>query len=60
MALLDDYEAQYKLRGVEIASQMFQHVPGQLLKRTGVEGLIRSVRESLHFNYTEATLTMGS
>ncbi|KAF8075967.1 hypothetical protein FPV67DRAFT_1469893 [Lyophyllum atratum] len=42
MALLDDYEARYKLQGVEIVSQMLQHVPGQLLKRTGVEGLIRS------------------
>lgn len=44
MTLLDDYEARYKLRGVAIVSVMLQHVPKALLKRTGVDGLIRSVR----------------
>ncbi|KAG6906563.1 hypothetical protein DXG01_013191 [Tephrocybe rancida] len=43
MALLDDFEARYKLRGVGVASEMLRDVPGQLLKRTGVDGLIRSV-----------------
>ncbi|KAF5388141.1 hypothetical protein D9615_000018 [Tricholomella constricta] len=42
MALLDDFEAKYKLRGVEVVSEMLQQVPGQLLKRTGMDGLIRS------------------
>ncbi|KAG6867752.1 hypothetical protein C0993_011632 [Termitomyces sp. T159_Od127] len=43
MALLDDFETSYKLRGVGIVSEMFLEVPGQLLKRTGVDGLIRLV-----------------
>lgn len=47
MALLDDYEARYKLQGVQIVSVMLQQVPKELLKRTGVDGLIRSVRESI-------------
>lgn len=46
MTLLDDYEARYKLRGVAIVSVMLQNVPKGLLKRTGVDGLIRSVRQS--------------
>lgn len=49
MTLLDDYEARYKLRGVEIVSEMLRHVPKELLKRTGVDGLIRTVRVILLF-----------
>ncbi|CAK5275826.1 unnamed protein product, partial [Mycena citricolor] len=40
MILLDDYEARYKLEGVRIASEMLKRVPGSLLKRTGVDGLL--------------------
>ncbi|KAG6813187.1 hypothetical protein H0H92_013307 [Tricholoma furcatifolium] len=54
MALLDDFEACYKLRGVEIVSEMLRHVPGQLLKRTGVDGLIRSVGLEI-LNFAENT-----
>jgi hypothetical protein len=43
MTLLDDYEARYKLQGVEIVSEMLQRVPKEFLKRTGVDGLIRTV-----------------
>ncbi|KAG5645775.1 hypothetical protein DXG03_005312 [Asterophora parasitica] len=42
MTLLDDYEAPHKLQGVHIVSEMLQRVPSQLLKRTGVDGLIRT------------------
>ncbi|KAJ7068015.1 hypothetical protein C8F01DRAFT_1049818 [Mycena amicta] len=40
MTLLDDYEAPYKLSGVMIAAAMLRHVPGSLLKRTGVDSLL--------------------
>lgn len=43
MTLLDDYEARHKLQGVEIVSEMLQQVPKVFLKRTGVDGLIRTV-----------------
>ncbi|KAG6861494.1 hypothetical protein C0995_015921 [Termitomyces sp. Mi166 len=56
MALLDDFEACYKLRGVRIVSEMLREVPGQLLKRTGVDGLIRSSLNTCltHLNDTES------
>lgn len=43
MTLLDDYEAKYKLWGVRIVLEMLKHVPKDLLRRTGVDGLLRSV-----------------
>ncbi|KAK2462336.1 hypothetical protein APHAL10511_005642 [Amanita phalloides] len=42
MTMLDDYEPKYKLSGVRIVREMMNTVPGSLLKRTGVDGLIRS------------------
>ena len=48
MTLLDDYEARYRLRGAEIVSEMLQVVPGELLRKTGVDGLIRTVRRQLN------------
>ncbi|KAJ3515523.1 hypothetical protein NLJ89_g1696 [Agrocybe chaxingu] len=48
MALLDDYEARYKLQGVEIVQELLRHVPKGLLRRTGVDGLLRqSLKNSL-------------
>lgn len=44
MTMLDDYEPKYKLSGVKIVQEMLNTVPGSLLRRTGVEGLIHSVR----------------
>jgi hypothetical protein len=44
MAFLDDYEALYKLKGVEIASIMLERVPSSVLKRTGVDSLLIAVR----------------
>jgi uncharacterized protein YfaT (DUF1175 family) len=46
MTLLDDYEAKYKLWGVRIVLEMLKHVPNDLLRRTGVDGLLRSVSPS--------------
>ncbi|KAJ6516312.1 hypothetical protein C8R45DRAFT_1087411 [Mycena sanguinolenta] len=40
MALLDDYEARYKLMGVRITSAMLDRVPSSVLKRTGVDSLL--------------------
>ncbi|KAJ7497480.1 hypothetical protein FB451DRAFT_1211627 [Mycena latifolia] len=40
MALLDDYEARYKLEGVKITSVMLERVPSSVLKRTGVDSLL--------------------
>ncbi|KAJ7179500.1 hypothetical protein C8R46DRAFT_1160062 [Mycena filopes] len=40
MALLDDYEARYKLIGVRITSAMLERVPSTVLKRTGVDSLL--------------------
>ncbi|KAG5635343.1 hypothetical protein H0H81_011646 [Sphagnurus paluster] len=42
MSLLDDFAAKYKLRGCEIVAEMLLQVPGSLLKRTGLDSLIRS------------------
>ncbi|KAF7330792.1 hypothetical protein MVEN_02418400 [Mycena venus] len=48
MALLDDYEARYKLMGVTITSVMLERVPASVLKRTGVDSLfMASLNRSL-------------
>ncbi|KAJ7783395.1 hypothetical protein B0H14DRAFT_3507099 [Mycena olivaceomarginata] len=48
MALLDDYEARYKLMGVTITSTMLERVPPSVLKRTGLDSLlIASLNRSL-------------
>jgi Tti2 family len=44
LTFLDDYEAPYKLLGVRMVSEMFKTVPKDLLKRTGIDGLLLSVR----------------
>ncbi|KAG2345054.1 hypothetical protein BDR05DRAFT_931074 [Suillus weaverae] len=40
MTYLDDFEASYKLRGVQLVSDLLSRVPPELLKRTGVDGLL--------------------
>ncbi|KAG1753218.1 hypothetical protein EDB19DRAFT_1668025 [Suillus lakei] len=40
MTFLDDFEAPYKLRGVQLVSDLISRVPLELLKRTGVDGLL--------------------
>lgn len=44
MTLLDDYEVRYKLRGVQLVVEMLESVPLDLLRRTGVSGLLFTVR----------------
>ncbi|KAF8909392.1 hypothetical protein CPB84DRAFT_1766025 [Gymnopilus junonius] len=41
MAFLDDFEARYKLHGIAIVQEMLRHVPKDLVKRTGVDGLLK-------------------
>jgi hypothetical protein len=43
MALLDDFEAKYKLLGIQIVNTMLEHAPLTLLNRTGVSELILAV-----------------
>ncbi|KAJ7578575.1 hypothetical protein C8J56DRAFT_351967 [Mycena floridula] len=42
MTLIDDYQVPYKIHGVEIVQEMLQHVPVELLRRTGIDGLLRT------------------
>ncbi|OCH95884.1 hypothetical protein OBBRIDRAFT_787731 [Obba rivulosa] len=50
MTMLDDFEAVYKLQGVCIASDMLKAVPADLLRRTGVDGLLfNSLRNCMTF-----------
>ena len=46
MTFLDDYEARYKLQGVTIVRELLRRVSTDLLKRTGIDGLLRTVRSS--------------
>ncbi|KAK7471096.1 hypothetical protein VKT23_002511 [Stygiomarasmius scandens] len=41
MTLLDDYQAYYKLQGVQIVLELLKRVPKEVLKRTGLDGLLR-------------------
>jgi hypothetical protein len=43
MTLLDDYQMKYKLRGVQIAAHLLENAPGELLRRTGIDGLLYQV-----------------
>jgi Tti2 family len=59
MTLLDDYEAPYKIHGIKIVSELFHRVPIDLLKRTGIDGLLFTVcltpfssHHSLHTTHT--------
>ena len=47
MTLLDDFEARYKLLGIQIVNAMLEHVPLSLLNRTGISELILAVWFSL-------------
>lgn len=51
MTLLDDYEASYKLRGIKLVSEMLARAPNDLLRRTGVDQLLFTVRRiQQHFS----------
>ncbi|PIL36652.1 hypothetical protein GSI_00341 [Ganoderma sinense ZZ0214-1] len=50
MTLLDDYEAKYKLLGVQLVSQLLEVSPPDLLQRTGIDSLIlHSLKTCLAF-----------
>jgi hypothetical protein len=51
MTFLDDFEASYKLQGVRLVSDLLSRVPPELLKRTGVDGLLFTVRHNVLKKY---------
>lgn len=44
MTFLDDHQGVYKLKGVELVHEMLNNIPPELLRRTGMDGLLHSVR----------------
>ncbi|THU78784.1 hypothetical protein K435DRAFT_769146 [Dendrothele bispora CBS 962.96] len=42
MTLLDDYQAHYKLQGVQVVLELLKRAPKEVLKRTGLDGLLRT------------------
>ncbi|KAF9076660.1 hypothetical protein BDP27DRAFT_1284592 [Rhodocollybia butyracea] len=40
MTFLDDYQVSYKLKGVRLVTELLEHAPREILKRTGVDGLL--------------------
>ncbi|KAM5532640.1 hypothetical protein V8D89_013684 [Ganoderma adspersum] len=50
MTLLDDYEAKYKLKGVQVVSRLLEVSPPDLLRRTGIDSLLlNSLKTCLAF-----------
>jgi hypothetical protein len=43
MTLLDDFEARYKLLGIQVVNAVLEHAPIPLLIRTGISELILAV-----------------
>ena len=43
MTLLDDFEARYKLLGIQVVNAVLEHAPFSLLIRTGISDLILAV-----------------
>jgi hypothetical protein len=43
MVLLDDFEARYKLLGIQVVNAVLEHAPLPLLNRTGISELILAV-----------------
>ncbi len=43
MTLLDDFEARYKLLGIQVVTAMLENAPFPLLNRTGISELILAV-----------------
>lgn len=56
MTLLDDFEARYKLLGIQVVNAMLEHVPLSLLNRTGISELIlASLNRALTFLHSPFT-----
>ena len=60
MTFLDDFEASYKLQGVRLVSDLLACVPPELLKRTGVDGLLFTVRHDIVFDEVQQTFSPPS
>lgn len=48
MTYLDDYQAAYKLKGVDLVLHLLKNTPAHLLRRTGMDVLLATVSKSLH------------
>jgi hypothetical protein len=59
MTFLDDYQPHYKLWGLFTARAMLNRVPPELLRRTGIEGLLRTVRPSVVMPFYPAHLFLA-
>ncbi|KAI0299764.1 hypothetical protein B0F90DRAFT_1727127 [Multifurca ochricompacta] len=56
MTLLDDFEAKYKLLGIQVVNVMLEHAPPSLLSRTGISELIlTSLNRALTFLHSPHT-----
>jgi len=56
MTLLDDFEARYKLLGIQVVNAMIEHAPLSLLNRTGISELIlASLNRALTFLHSPFT-----
>ncbi|THH27721.1 hypothetical protein EUX98_g6464 [Antrodiella citrinella] len=56
MTLLDDHEVQYKLQGVLLTKILIARAPPELLRRTGVDGLIfSSMKKCMTFLHNPMT-----
>ncbi len=43
MTILDDHDPDYRIRGIDILSEMLRRVDPSLLKRTGIDTLFSAV-----------------
>lgn len=48
MTYLDDYQAAYKLKGVDLVLHLLKNTPAHLLHRTGMDVLLATVSMSFH------------
>jgi hypothetical protein len=60
MTLLDDYDASWKLIGVDAARGMISSAPPELLTRTGVDNLLYTVRASFSPGHHAGALNADS
>jgi hypothetical protein len=60
MTLLDDYQAYHKLQGVQIVLDLLERVSKDVLKRTGLDGLLLTVSIVYSYDYILQFNSMGS
>ncbi|KAJ8086083.1 hypothetical protein PM082_004902 [Marasmius tenuissimus] len=56
MIMLDDYQVLYKLKGVLIVSELLARAPQEILRKTGIDGLIFKALNNCfgHFDHAES------